>query len=187
MAFGTTIGQSGLLWKKSAGGTGLSLRDNANGTVLSTIDFVAADYGCRDAPKLTYCIDLFYGACTSGQSGRLRFFSFSSSGAMQSAVTTEFSEFSYGDIRALTCFNGNSLILVTSTNEKNAYNGFYKYSLSFNRMAVDGATSYQFPSGLQSIYGIATDGSNFYLQGSVDTSTSPPTVTIAKATLGNLQ
>lgn len=187
--FGTAIGNSGLLWTKSGTIRSLSVRDDANGNVLSNIDITPANYGCKsnDYFKVTYCGGLYYGACLSTDYYQMiRFFSFNSSGAMQSAVTTNLDEITYGGVSGIACY-GNSLIVVTKRSDKNAYNRFYKYDLNFNRIAVDSSTSYQYPSKLQSIIGIATDGTYLYLQGSAQNSSSPATMTFGKATLGDLQ
>ena len=187
--FGTTIGSSGLLWKKTSSIFALSLRDNTNGNVLSTIDINPSDYGCdtNDYFKVTYCGGLFYGAClTTDWYKMIRFFSFNSSGSMQSAVTTNLDERTYQGVRGIACY-GNSLIVVTGRSEKNVYNRFYKYDLNFNQIAVDSSTSYELPSQLHSIFGIATDGTYLYLQGSSLTNSSPATMTFGKATLGDLQ
>ena len=190
--FPFAAGQSGIFWPTTGTSGKISIRDNSSGTVLSTTSIDVANYGCtfNDArlgkgPLITYCGGLYYGACTSGS--YLRFFAFNSSGTLQSAVTTSLNESSYNVLNALTCYAGNSLLLVTNSSSSNAYNGFYKFDFSFNLVATDTTTSYQFSNGLQQIVGIATDGTNLYLQGAVNTNVNPVTVTLGKATLGTLK
>ena len=119
----------------------------------------------------------------------MRFFSFDSSGTMQSAVTTSVSTLT--DIpSAVTCYDGTYLLLATS-HDSGAYSAFYKYDLNFNLIATDSSTSSSFPSGLNSssgiIVGIATDGTNLYLEGSLNETPAPPTFTLGVATLGDLK
>jgi hypothetical protein len=182
-------GQSALFWTTSynaSSGT-LSVRDNSNGTILSTTAINFANYGCANSGPIVYCGGAYYGACSTfggcvSNAGCMRFFSFNTSGTMQSAVTTAKSKLDYGNINAITCYNGSSLLLVTNYSDSNAYNGFYKYDLSFNLVATDPNNSYSFPSAVQSIKGISTDGSYLYLQAN-----GSSTYTVGKATLGGLK
>lgn len=188
--FSTAAGKTAMFWKTGPGLLGkISVRDNASGVLESTQNVDVANYGCSELPKLTFCNGLYYGVCkSSGCSGFgcLRFFSFDVSGVMMSAVTTTRSSLSYGNLNALTCSGGDSLILVTGSSDANAYNGFYKYNLSFNLVATDNTTSYQFPSGLRNVVGVATDGTNLFLQGEAS-QTNPFSVVFGKATLGSLK
>ena len=186
-----TAGQSALFWSTSQNGNPgtLTIRDDSSGAVLSNTSITFSNnYGCgvigpggSNAP-ITFCNGNYYGVCTTN-TGYIRFFSFDSSGTMQSAVTTTLDALTYHKLNALTCYNRNSLILVTDSNAYNAYNGFYKYDLSFNLIATDSNNSYSFPSNLQRIVGIATDGTYLYLQGS----TNNGKYTLGKATFGNLK
>ena len=187
--FGAAAGDSGMFWQTSSGGTSLSVRDDSTGSLVSTISITPSNYGCTtgapssgNGPLITYCGDLFYGACTTS-TNYLRLFSFDSTGTMQSAVTTTYSELSYDKLNALTCYNDNSLLLVVNSGIPNS---IYKYDLSFNQDAQAEFSS-NWSNDLDTIVGIATDGSYLYLQGVADDSNSPPTVLFAQTTLGNLK
>lgn len=54
-------------------------------------------------------------------------------------------------------------------------------------MAIDGANSYEFPAGLKSIKGIATDGVNLYLQRAINNLNYPYSVVFGIASLGALK
>lgn len=187
-----TAGASALIWATTSSSTTLklSIRDNSNGTVQSTVDLDLTNYGCRsnggDGSPFAYCGGTFYGAC-SDTAGKLRFFSFNSAGAMQSAVTTSTTIISSGHLNAMTCYAGNSLILVTKYSTSNLYNGFHRFDLNFQAIATDSTTTYLFPIGLRDIVGIATDGSTLYLQGRTDQTRSPATFAVGTATLGKLK
>lgn len=181
-----SVGMSSLFWSTSGaiGMSGnLSVRNNSDGTLQSTIAINFASFGCNTIPVLTYGGGLYYGACDTF-SGPARLFSFNNSGVLQSAVTlSDLGQFN--SIRAITLYNGNSLIIVTQNNEHVAGNGFYKYGLNFSRQAVDLAGSGAFSAGLTDITGIATDGAYLYFSGRYNASDS--TFMIGKASLGSLQ
>lgn len=178
---GPSAGQSTLYW-----GGDISVRDDSSGAVLSTTAINFSSYGCTSNEVITYCGGEYYGACTTG-SGYLRFFSFNSAATMQSAVTTTASSTTYNTLDGIACYGGNALILVTSASSSASEVAFYKYDLSFNLIASDTSSSGQFPSGLLAIAGVATDGTNLYLQGAMNNAVNPPTWVMATATLGSLK
>lgn len=181
LSSGPSAGQSTLYWSGN-----LTVRDDSSGSILSTVSLSFSNYGCNSNEIITYCDGAYYGACTTA-SGYLRFFSFNSAGTMQSAVTTTNSNAAYVTLNGLACYGSDSLILVTGASSSVGEPAFYKYDLSFNLIASDTSSSGQFPSGLQGISGVATDGTNLYLQGAMDNSVNPQTWVMATATLGSLK
>ena len=175
---GPVAGQTALYYNNSS--PYLAVRDDSSGSVLSTTSINFSTYGCNGSTgaPLTFCNSLYYGACTTG-GGFMRLFSFNAAGALQSAVTTTTSD-PTADAQGLTCYDNNSLLLALNAT-------FYKYDLNFNLLATDATSSASFPSGLQSPVGIATDGTNLYLQGALNNSANPPTFMLGIATLGILK
>lgn len=183
---GPSAGQTALFWQGAGGNSllgNLSIRENSDGAVLSTLPINLSNYGCTSGGPLTFCNGNYYGACTA--SGSLRLYSFSTSGTMQSGVTTSSST---GNLNALTCYNNAYLILVTSTCTGNSlHTCFFKFDLSFDLTTSDTSSASSFPVGLQGINGIATDGDYLYLGGEIDMSQVPFKYTVGTATLGGLQ
>jgi len=181
---GPLAGQTAVYWAEyGSTSTHLTVRDDASGTIQSTTAINFSNYGCSGNTTFTYCGGDYYGVCTTS-SGYMRLFSCDTSGTMQSAVTTNIAT-TTDTPNAVTCYNGSYLLLVTS-HDSGSYSAFYKYDLNFNLMATDSRASASFPPGLQTVVGIATDGTNLYLQG-VNNSANPPTYMLGVATLGNLK